>query len=508
MSGTLPGVPADSEELQERLTRERLAAEPKAGNQIGAYRLVRLLGKGTTGRVFEVVHERLGRRAAMKTLAAEHAMRSEAIKRLFAEAMAVNRINHPHIVEITDVVEGGVHRIIDEGQETLAPQRVNALVMELLEGQSLATLMAAEGPLPAERFLPILAQVCEALAAAHAVGFVHRDLKPDNIFLVERDGHVDFVKLLDFGLAKATKVDPGKSSPSLHTLDGTFVGTPAYASPEQASGKQVGTSTDIYSVGIVLYELITGHLPFEGKSVADFILQHLNSPPPPLPTDIVSTPLGRTLDAVVHRCLDKSPDYRFTAAQLAEILWALSRGQSVRFSIHESYQPPVYLPPARKRLSVQIAWGIGVGLTAALVSAGVVGHLRGHRRHPQLPPVAEDAVQAPMAPGAPPATAPTETPPPAPAIVTISIDSDPAGAEARLAGTETVLGMTPLVQQFPRNDRTVEIELRARGYEVGHLSVSTAVSGAASATLIRRPAASPRPRPNTVTREATIDPFH
>src|SRR5712675_261345 len=170
MSGTLPGVPADSDDLHDRLARERLAAEPKAGNQIGAYRLLRLLGKGSTGRVFEVEHERIGRRAAMKTLSAEHAMRTEAIKRLFAEAMAVNRINHPHIVEITDVVEGGTHRIIEDGHETISSQRVNALVMEILEGQSLASAMATEGPLPAERFLPILAQVCEALAAAHASG--------------------------------------------------------------------------------------------------------------------------------------------------------------------------------------------------------------------------------------------------------------------------------------------------------------------------------------------------
>jgi serine/threonine protein kinase len=505
MSGTLTGVPTDSGGVQDHLANDRLAAEPKPGNRIGAYRLLRLLGKGTTGRVFEVEHERIGRRAAMKTLAAEHAMRPEAIKRLFAEAMAVNRINHPHIVEITDVVESGIHRIIVDGHETIANQQVNALVMEILEGQSLATAMATDGPLPAERFLPILAQVCEALAAAHAVGFAHRDLKPENIFLIERDRRADFVKLLDFGLAKSTKVEPGKSNPSLHTLDGTFVGTPAYASPEQASGKQVGTATDIYSVGVVLYELVAGHLPFEGRSVADFILQHLNFPPPPLPEDILSTPLGRTLDAVVHRCMEKSPDDRFTAAKLAEILWALSKGEKVRFSIRDSYRLPSIGPPPRKRIGVQVAWGLGVGITAALISAAVVGHVHNRPARPAADlPGAAAAVTSAEAPATAAGDAPAKS---APALVTISIDSEPPGAEARVAGSDTVLGTTPFVHQFPKQDGLLEIELRARGYEASRLSVTTAASGTASATLIKRQPPAVRPHRGPVTRDATIDPF-
>ncbi|HEY2903753.1 MAG TPA: serine/threonine-protein kinase [Polyangia bacterium] len=498
MSGTIPGIPADPADLQERLARERLAAEPKPGNRIGAYRLLRLLGQGTTGRVFEVEHQRIGRRAAMKTLAAEAAVRKEAVKRLFAEAMAVNRINHPHIVEITDVVEGGVHLVVDAGRESIAPQKVNALVMELLEGESLAKAMAHDGPLPAERFLPILAQVCEALAAAHAVGFVHRDLKPDNIFLIERDGQADFVKLLDFGLAKVVKVDPNKSSPSLQTLDGTFLGTPAYASPEQASGKRIGHETDIYSVGVVLYELISGHLPFQGSSIADFILQHLNAPPPPLPQDIVSTSLGRTLDAVVHRCLAKNSAERFQAAQLAEIFWSLSRGQSVRFTIREDYRSPTYITPSpRKRLGTQIAWGLGVGLTAALISAGVVSQLRGHRPRPSAATASSELAPPPAGQAAA-----------APAQVTVSFDSDPAGAEVRVVGNDTVLGVTPFVHRFVKQDHPIEIELRAAGYETGHLTLSLSVSRTVSATLNRSAATRRRTAPRELQRESTIDPFH
>jgi serine/threonine-protein kinase len=507
MSGTIPGVPADPADLQERLARERLAAEPKPGNRIGAYRLLRLLGQGTTGRVFEVEHQRIGRRAAMKTLAAEAAVRKEAVKRLFAEAMAVNRINHPHIVEITDVVEGGVHLVVDAGgRESIAPQKVNALVMELLEGQSLAKAMAHDGLLPAERFLPILAQVCEALAAAHAVGFVHRDLKPDNIFLIERDGQADFVKLLDFGLAKVVKVDLDKSNPSLQTLDGTFLGTPAYASPEQASGKRIGHQTDVYSVGVVLYELISGRLPFQGSSIADFILQHLNAPPPPLPQDIVSTSLGRTLDAVVHRCLEKNPAERFQAAQLAEIFWSLSRGQSVRFTIREDYRSPTYITPSpRKRLGTQIAWGLGVGLTAALISAGVVSQFRGRHGRPNTA-AARSEIAPPLAGRAATSSGAAESVA-APAQVTISFDSDPPGAEVRVVGNDTILGVTPFVHRFVKQDQAIEIELRAAGYEASHLTLSLGVSRTVSATM-NRSVARRRAVPRELERESTIDPFH
>ena len=510
INGTIPAGAAGPVDLQERLARERLAAEPKPGNHIGGYRLIRLLGQGTSGRVFEVEHHRIGRRAAMKTLAAEHAARSEAVKRLFAEAMAVNRINHPHIVEITDVVEAGLHRIVQDGREAIAPQRVNALVMELLEGQSLAKAIARDRPLPAERLLPILAQVCEALAAAHAAGFVHRDLKPDNIFLIDRDGQADFVKLLDFGLAKVVRVDPAKSSPSLQTLDGTFLGTPAYASPEQSSGKRIRPETDIYSVGVVLYELISGHLPFEGESISDFIVQHLNTPPPPLPADILSTSLGRTLDAVVHRCLEKSAADRFQAVELAEIFWALARGQGVRFSIRGSYRSPTYTAPARKRLGGQIAWGLGVSLAAALVSAGVVSQLRDQRGHAG----ALAGSQAASAPGHAPAPPQAIDPaadrklPAPPAHVTIAFNSDPAGAEARIAGSDTVLGVTPFVHQFPKEPRTVEIELSAPGFETDHLTLSTEVSRTVSVNLTKvPPVRRVRTSPPELEREGTIDPF-
>src|SRR5215831_2370847 len=227
MSGTMPGAGERADPPE--------AAEPRVGHKIGPYRLVKLLGQGTSGRVFEVEHVKIGRRAAMKTLTGDRANNPAALKRLFTEALAVNRISNPHIVEVTDIVEKGEHHLVQNGRESVSSLHVNALVMELLEGQWLQQAMVGEGPMSPERFLPILAQVAEALAAAHAAGFIHRDLKPDNIFLADRGGRPDFVKLLDFGLTKVIGGHPavgGAGTPvsiqGQATLDGTFVGTPAY----------------------------------------------------------------------------------------------------------------------------------------------------------------------------------------------------------------------------------------------------------------------------------------
>ena len=288
------------------------AAQAGPGDVIGSYRVLRLIGEGAVGHVFEVEHIKIGRRAAMKVLSPEHALRPMALRRLFAEAQAVNRINHPHIVEITDVVDAE------------RPGGASGVVMELLEGQSLAHLLIKEGPSPPERFIPILTQVADALSAAHAAGFVHRDLKPENIFITARDGVRDYVKLLDFGLAKSLVVEestvlPDSASGALagrahRTIEGTFLGTPAYASPEQAAGKPVDHRTDLYAFGVILYELLCGRLPFEGENLGEYLVKHLTVMPPPVPDVIVQSELGAGLAEVAMRCLKKNPAQRYASA--------------------------------------------------------------------------------------------------------------------------------------------------------------------------------------------------
>jgi serine/threonine-protein kinase len=490
MSGTIPGPqsgPSGS------------SAEPKVGNKIGPYRLVRLLGQGTSGRVFEVEHVKIGRRAAMKTLSSEHATRPGSVKRLFTEALAVNRINNPHIVEVTDLVESGEHHLVENGRESVSSLKVNALVMELLEGQSLAQAMVGEGPMPPERFLPILAQVAEALAAAHAAGFIHRDLKPENIFLTERSGQPDFVKLLDFGLTKIVNLDEESlGNPALATLDGTFVGTPAYVSPEQISSKAVDHRTDIYALGVILYELVCGRLPFEGESVGDFLIKHLTVPAPSLPDEIRATKLGRTLDAIVQRCMDKNPAARFpSAAQLVEIFHALARGEPVQFTAMESYLAS--WPPRRHRVS-RVALRVALGAAVGLALSGILWFLTSESRREHA--AAHAAVERTA--GAPTAAAPEHRS--EADAVTVRFESDPPGAEARVIGQHESLGRTPFERVFPRRDASLALELTLPGYEPVRVATSTATSRMVSVTLTRS-ARRPRPASRSASVETTINPF-
>jgi serine/threonine-protein kinase len=474
-----------------RVAEPQAGARPSPGERIGPYLVVGLLGEGTGGRVFEVLHEKLGRRAALKLLDGAHAARPSVRARFFAEALSITRINHPHIVEVTDLVETDHHV---------------GLVMELLEGVSLAAA-TRHGPLPPERFLPILAEVCDALAAAHAAGFVHRDLKPENVFLCERHGAADFVKLLDFGLAAPlpartpTGVSAGGASSS--GVRRAFVGTPAYASPEQATGAAVDHTTDLYAVGVMLYELACGRLPFEGWSAGEMLIQHLSAPVPRLPAEMCATPLGRALDAIVQGCMAKEPLDRFSsAAELATKLRALARGESVSIVTPSSLST---LGRPRRRLR-----GLALATVGALAVLGL-GSVLVERALFHAP--ARDRAAAPAA-----ATIPAPAP-----FVTLTFESEPPGAEARLVPSGTLLGVTPFQRAFPRATTPVLVELGRAGYAPVRLEVSTAAPRTVSARLARarperlrravhakrRSSSSwpSRPPPEHLGSEKTINPF-
>jgi len=209
----------------------------------------------------------------------------------------VNQINHEHIVEIFDFVQ-------EPGPD--GPSAVYC-VMELLQGTSLAA--AVEKPVALKRSLNIVRQLCDALFAAHKVGVVHRDVKPDNIFLIERAGQSDYVKVLDFGVAKLTHATD--DAPLISTMDGAIIGTPMCMAPEQAAGAVVDHRADIYAVGVILYLLLTGKLPFEAKTFAALAVLLMTKPPPPLPQRTPSGELiGAGLKALVLKCLEKEPQNR------------------------------------------------------------------------------------------------------------------------------------------------------------------------------------------------------
>jgi eukaryotic-like serine/threonine-protein kinase len=228
------------------------------GETVASYRVVRLLGKGGMGIVYLATHVALERHVALKVLRRDVSDDPEAATRFFTEARAVNRIGHQNIVDVTDF------GTTSTGQCFFA--------MELLTGESLAGRLSREGALSLRRTLHVAVQVADAVAASHAAGIVHRDLKPNNIFLIERERDLDYVKLLDFGLAKLTQVDGGAIRT---TLDGAVVGTPAYMSPEQCLGrKDVDHRTDIYALGVILYETIAGRLPFIAEGIGEYLFAH------------------------------------------------------------------------------------------------------------------------------------------------------------------------------------------------------------------------------------------
>jgi serine/threonine protein kinase len=484
MSSSADGHPTTAEEME---TMRVAQAQP--GDVIGSYRVLRLIGEGAVGRVFEVEHVKIGRRAAMKVLSPEHALRPMAVRRLFSEAQAVNRIDHPHIVEITDVVDAE------------RPGGASGVVMELLEGQSLAQLLIKEGPIPPERFIPILTQVADALSAAHAVGFVHRDLKPENIFLTERHGQADYVKLLDFGLAKSlapdlatTSVNGGQGGAVVRqhqTVEGTFLGTPAYASPEQASGKPVDRRSDLYSLGVILYELLCGRLPFEGANLGEYLVQHITAEVPGPPREVSDSDAGRALFRLARRCLEKDPALRIASAgELKDTLERILAGE--------------YGEPRRLTLRSPLVLGGGaallllVGLTVALVG----------RKPPAPPPKSALAASA-----AGPRIEALERPA---TRTVIRFQSIPPGAEVRRLGEGELLGITPFQQSFERppvqTDRSqmAHFEMRLPGHESERFSVDLAQDAVIERALRRvlvPPPPARRPGRSRADREGTMDPF-
>jgi serine/threonine-protein kinase len=260
------------------------------GVEVLNYRLGERIGEGGFGVVHRAVHTTLGRRAAVKILHAEFARHREVVERFLREARVVCQIEHPAIVEIQN-----------SGR---LPTGEPFYIMELVDGESLAAVVAATGPLSAETAIAVFGRVAEALEAAHAQRVVHRDLKPSNVMLERRDGRIEGMKLLDFGIAKL--LDAGDT---VESSTGRMLGTPAYMAPEQArDAKMVDERADIYSFAATLFDALAGRAPFQGGSLAELIVAVQTRPAPSLRSVRPRTP--ERLDAAVARCLAKDPGGR------------------------------------------------------------------------------------------------------------------------------------------------------------------------------------------------------
>jgi serine/threonine protein kinase len=265
----------------------RADADPLIGTLIdGRYEVESALGEGGMGVVYGARHRSLDKRFALKVMRADMAQDAELAARFIQEARAAAAIHHPNVVQITDFGE--------------LPNGAPYFVMELLDGQSLSKLLKSGGPPPFARGVRILKQVAAALAAAHAAGVVHRDLKPDNIHITSND----VVKVLDFGVAKV-------AGAGRLTRTGMVYGTPHYMSPEQASGDDVDHRADLYALGVIMYEVFAGRVPFEADSYMGVLTKHMFMvPEPPSRVNAAIRQLG-ALEDVTLKCLEKKPAARY-----------------------------------------------------------------------------------------------------------------------------------------------------------------------------------------------------
>ena len=289
---------------------DRIAPDPEVGQDVGPFELTAVLGKGGAGTVFKARHRTTGRIVALKVLAAAKAKRARIVQRFFDEVRAAGLVDHPGLVEVYDFIE----------QED--PRRL-AYAMEFVDGESLRRRLRREAALDLRVAVRIGAQICEALSALHDAGIIHRDLKPENILLVDTDEPLR-VKLLDFGVVKFLPVDKTEQIESVAT--GTFVGTPRYMAPEQAAGAAVDHRADLFAVGVMLFEMITGNCPHKGDSLRDVVLAKLQGAPR-LTVNPEQEVLPQELADVVDACLQLKPSFRPPSA--AKVLSALFDAEGV-----------------------------------------------------------------------------------------------------------------------------------------------------------------------------------
>ncbi len=464
------------------------------GTRVGEYEIEGLLGEGTFGAVYRAVHPVIGKAAAIKVLKREFSAKPEMVSRFIAEARAVNQIRNRNII---DIFNFGVH---EDGR--------HYYVMELLDGMTLDEYVRQRGRLTPAEALPILKQLARALGAAHAAGIAHRDLKPENVFLAFDDG-APIPKLLDFGLAKL--VDD--SAAQHKTKSGIPMGTPLYMSPEQVHGIHVDHRADIYSFGILTFELLTGRLPFDGTSVMDLMMKQVSAKAPPVSS--VAHELPPELDAPILAMMEKDPAKRpdsvvaavdDLAAIVARLGLASGPGSSGPGAILaeprvvgarsakdvgvDSGAATVIAPPGSQSLGASIAeparerprWPLYAAIgTSLLALAGGALLLRGSasggsaETHPAptatVTATATATATGPIvSPSGEPSATATPSAAPTPAAVKLKLKITPADSEV-FAGTKR-LGLATDALELPRGTAPVKLKIKHEGYLDGSLDVT------------------------------------
>ena len=293
---TTPGLPANDEE----------ELEPLLGRILdGKYEIIKAIGGGASGTVFKAKHVHMNVMVAVKVLAPQLSMQPEYVRRFEREARACASLRHNNIIILHDM---GM-------TEEMQPY----LVMELLDGCSLAELLEQNNKLHPQEAVEVVCQILQGIACAHAKGLTHRDLKPGNVMMLPQQNGTYGVKIVDFGLAKSASAEEGMAR---LTQTGALIGTPSYMSPEQCNADPVDFRSDIYSIGCILYELLTGSPPFVSNNLIEILNLHASEPPPPLKVDGIPENIRSYLERVIHTCLAKSKDERFQSSE--QMLGALN----------------------------------------------------------------------------------------------------------------------------------------------------------------------------------------
>ncbi len=408
------------------MTKEQ-AVDDLVNKTLGQFQITRELGRGGMAVVYQAYQPALQRQVALKVLPPSLAQ-DDFVRRFHHEAIAAAGLRHPNIVTIYDV-----------GSE----DRHNYIVMEFLEGRPLSDVIRSGGSLPLARICKIIEQVAQALDYAHQHGFIHRDIKPSNVMLDQSD----HATLTDFGIARALT--------GTHlTQTGTLIGTPEYMSPEQVTGEEIDARTDVYSLSIVAYEMVTGQVPFSGTT-ASVLYKQANTPPPPLRTHVPG--VNPTVENVILRALAKQRDKRYaTAGQFAQALTAAATGQSLATPSQPTpstitqqpayttpvYTPPVYTPPqpmyaapptAQRmgRLSAKLLWALAGGAALAVVCVVIAAVAWiASRGHPTTQPTETSRQITQASPTSPPAptllpTTSGDLPPTLPPLTPTPVLSEP-----------------------------------------------------------------------------------
>jgi tRNA A-37 threonylcarbamoyl transferase component Bud32 len=443
------------------------APDPYVGTTIdGRYKVESVLGEGGMGVVYLARHKVIDKRVAIKVLRADMARDKEITERFVQEAKAASSIGNPHIIDISDFGD--------------LPDGSTYFVMEFLDGKPLGKVLEETRPLPIARLIEIARQIAEGLAGAHQRGIVHRDLKPDNIFLVRRGSETDFVKILDFGIAKV-----GSGTAKL-TRAGSVFGTPHYMSPEQAAGSPVDSRTDIYALGVILYEMASGKVPFDADNFMGILTQHMYKAPVPIRALVPPQDIPPGLEAVILKALSKKPEQRYqtmeeVAADLEKVLngtvpdavpemMARSGGFNVPADFYKERGMPAPVPgtprgPARK------PWGMVAGIAGVLAAVAIVVGVfaKSSSSTASSGPANTAPVAAPTpAPTPEPAAAPTQSAAPAIELKHVLFAAEPLDAHVFLG--EQDLGQPPLTVDVPVGQK-VTVEVRREGYKTKSLTL-------------------------------------